>query len=88
MLDVPGDAGDDAGDDDDCDRRMPAPQHSGDEGERAEREPLGQFDQGAAVTFVLDAGGRVAMHQPPDRDVDRLRLMLDPAGNPFCSSQE
>lgn len=45
-------------------------------------------DLEAAVRLVQEAGGRVAAHQPPDRDPGRLRIMLDPAGHPFCLSQE
>ncbi len=37
-----------------------------------------------AVDAVLLAGGSEARFQPPDRDGDRLRVMLDPAGHPFC----
>jgi catechol 2,3-dioxygenase-like lactoylglutathione lyase family enzyme len=41
-----------------------------------------------AVSEVTRAGGRVAPHQPPDRDHQRLRVMLDPAGHPFCLCEE
>lgn len=41
-------------------------------------------DLTAAVDRVLDLGGEEASHQPPDRDPTRLRIMLDPAGHPFC----
>jgi catechol 2,3-dioxygenase-like lactoylglutathione lyase family enzyme len=41
-------------------------------------------DLDAAVDEVLAAGGGQAPHQPPDRDATRLRVMLDPAGHPFC----
>src|SRR5262245_29102155 len=41
-----------------------------------------------AVAIVLEAGGRVAPHQPPDRDPSQLRVMLDPAGHPFCLCEE
>jgi len=40
------------------------------------------IDTTAAV--VLANGGAEAAWQPPDRDRDRLRVMLDPAGHPFC----
>lgn len=40
-----------------------------------------------AVAVVVQAGGRPAPHQPPDRDHARLRVMLDPAGHPFCLCQ-
>ena len=32
----------------------------------------------------LTAGAREAVPQPADRSRDRLRIMLDPAGHPFC----
>ncbi|HUP87019.1 MAG TPA: VOC family protein [Acidimicrobiales bacterium] len=41
-------------------------------------------DVEAAVELVLRAGGRVAPSQPADRDTTTLRIMLDPAGHPFC----
>jgi hypothetical protein len=41
-------------------------------------------DLDAAVRIVLDWGGSEAPHQPTDRDRTRLRVMLDPAGHPFC----
>ncbi len=41
-------------------------------------------DLGSAVRVVLAAGGSEAELQPSDRDRSRLRVMLDPAGHPFC----
>jgi catechol 2,3-dioxygenase-like lactoylglutathione lyase family enzyme len=41
-------------------------------------------DVQAAVTRAMSFGAREAPHQPPDRDQSRLRVMLDPAGHPFC----
>jgi predicted enzyme related to lactoylglutathione lyase len=41
-------------------------------------------DLDAAVRAVVAAGGAEAAHQPPDRDRTRLRIVLDPAGHPFC----
>ena len=41
-------------------------------------------DLEAAVADAVAAGATVAPHQPPDRDESRLRVMLDPAGHPFC----
>jgi catechol 2,3-dioxygenase-like lactoylglutathione lyase family enzyme len=41
-------------------------------------------DVDAAVRLVLRSGGAEAAHQPTDRDPTRLRIMLDPAGHPFC----
>jgi catechol 2,3-dioxygenase-like lactoylglutathione lyase family enzyme len=37
-----------------------------------------------AVAFAVQSGARVAPHQPADRDPAQLRVMLDPAGHPFC----
>ena len=37
-------------------------------------------DLGAAVGFAQSLGARVAEHQPQDD----VRVMLDPAGHPFC----
>ena len=36
------------------------------------------------VAFALAAGGREAPWQPPDRDPERIRIVLDPAGHPLC----
>ena len=41
-------------------------------------------DVGAAVAEATAAGGREAPWQPPDRDPDRIRIVLDPAGHPLC----
>ena len=41
-------------------------------------------DLDAAVKLVLGLGGAEASRQPPDRDRTRIRVMLDPAGHPFC----
>jgi predicted enzyme related to lactoylglutathione lyase len=41
-------------------------------------------DLEVAVQQVLRAGGMEAPHQPRDRDPTRIRVMLDPAGHPFC----
>jgi catechol 2,3-dioxygenase-like lactoylglutathione lyase family enzyme len=41
-------------------------------------------DLETAVGLVLDNGGAEAPHQPGDRDPSRVRVMLDPAGHPFC----
>jgi len=37
-------------------------------------------DLDAAVAFALEAGARLAAHQPRHD----LRVLLDPAGHPFC----
>jgi predicted enzyme related to lactoylglutathione lyase len=41
-------------------------------------------DLEAAVDQVLRFGGAQASHQPPDRNPAKIRVMLDPAGHPFC----
>lgn len=41
-------------------------------------------DLEAAIDSVLATGGTIAGHQPKDRDPARIRVMLDPAGHPFC----
>jgi catechol 2,3-dioxygenase-like lactoylglutathione lyase family enzyme len=41
-------------------------------------------DMEAAVAHAIDAGATVASPQPADRDQRALRVMLDPAGHPFC----
>jgi predicted enzyme related to lactoylglutathione lyase len=41
-------------------------------------------DLEAGVERVVQTGGSEASHQPADRDPTRLRVMLDPAGHPFC----
>lgn len=41
-------------------------------------------DLPAAITTALEAGGTEAPWQPPDRNPERIRIMLDPAGHPLC----
>ena len=41
-------------------------------------------DLQAALDVVIANGGREASHQPADRDESRIRVVLDPAGHPFC----
>lgn len=41
-------------------------------------------DLDAAVATAIDAGGAEAPWQPPDRNRERIRVMLDPAGHPLC----
>jgi catechol-2,3-dioxygenase len=38
----------------------------------------------AAVARAVELGGSEAPWQPPDRNHDRIRVMLDPAGHPIC----
>jgi catechol 2,3-dioxygenase-like lactoylglutathione lyase family enzyme len=41
-------------------------------------------DVPAAVAHATALGATEAASQPPDRDPTLLRVMLDPAGHPFC----
>jgi predicted enzyme related to lactoylglutathione lyase len=41
-------------------------------------------DVEAGVAWALDCGATDAASQPEGRDRSRLRVMLDPAGHPFC----
>ena len=41
-------------------------------------------DLKTAVATALATGGQEAPWQPPDRNPDRIRIMLDPAGHPLC----
>ena len=41
-------------------------------------------DLEAAVSRAIELGGRPAPWQPPDRNLERMRIMLDPAGHPLC----
>jgi predicted enzyme related to lactoylglutathione lyase len=41
-------------------------------------------DVATAVRRAVAAGARQAHHQPTDRDPQQLRVMVDPAGHPFC----
>ena len=41
-------------------------------------------DLAAGVAWAIACGATEADHQPPNRDLARLRIMLDPAGHPFC----
>jgi hypothetical protein len=41
-------------------------------------------DLEAAVAMTIAAGGTEAPWQPPNRNRDRMRIMLDPAGHPLC----
>lgn len=41
-------------------------------------------DLEVAIATALEAGGTEAPWQPPDRNRERLRIMLDPAGHPLC----
>lgn len=45
---------------------------------------VGTDDLEGAISDVIRAGGMEAAHQPRDRDQSQLRVMLDPAGHPFC----
>ena len=41
-------------------------------------------DLEASVALALELGGTQAPWQPPDRDLTRMRIMLDPSGHPLC----
>ena len=41
-------------------------------------------DLEAGVAWAIDCGAVEASPQPSNRDLSRLRIMLDPAGHPFC----
>ncbi len=41
-------------------------------------------DVAAGVAWAVECGAKEVPHQPPNRDHSRLRIMLDPAGHPFC----
>ena len=41
-------------------------------------------DMDAAVAHAIASGAREAAPQPATRDPRTLRVMLDPAGHPFC----
>jgi catechol 2,3-dioxygenase-like lactoylglutathione lyase family enzyme len=45
---------------------------------------VGVGDLDRAVELVVRAGGRLAATQPEGRDPHELRVVLDPAGHPFC----
>lgn len=59
------------------------PEESGHQGKMMHFELL-VADLEVAVQLVLQCGGSEALYQPPDRDPTRLRVMVDPAGHPFC----
>lgn len=41
-------------------------------------------DLTAGVEWAIGCGATEAETQPEGRDLDRLRVMVDPAGHPFC----
>jgi catechol 2,3-dioxygenase-like lactoylglutathione lyase family enzyme len=41
-------------------------------------------DLDEAINRTLELGGAEAPWQPPDRNRERIRVMLDPAGHPLC----
>jgi hypothetical protein len=41
-------------------------------------------DVPAGVEWATECGATEAEYQPKNRDPDRLRVMIDPAGHPFC----
>jgi len=63
------------------------PERPGEQGKMLHFEMLVD-DLEAAVALTIAAGGRQAPHQPEDRNQAGLRVMLDPAGHPFCLCAE
>jgi len=59
------------------------PEQSGRQGKMMHFEVMVD-DLDAAVGMVIRSGGSQAPSQPRDRDPTRIRIMLDPAGHPFC----
>jgi len=59
------------------------PEHDGSQAKMLHME-VEVDDVDLAVARALDAGGIEASWQPPDRDLRRIRIMLDPAGHPLC----
>ena len=49
---------------------------------------VGVDDVPAGVAVALGLGARKASPQPPRRDPVQIRVMLDPAGHPFCLSND
>jgi hypothetical protein len=41
-------------------------------------------DLEGAIATAVEAGGTEAPWQPPDRNPERIRIVLDPAGHPLC----
>ena len=41
-------------------------------------------DLARGVLWAIECGATEAIPQPADRDQSALRIMLDPAGHPFC----
>ena len=41
-------------------------------------------DVESAVARAVELGGTEAPWQPPDRNRERMRIVLDPAGHPLC----
>lgn len=68
---------------DDAYRPPTWPEQPGEQGKMMHFEVLVN-DLAAAVDLAIRSGGAEAVYQPPDRDPTRLRVMLDPAGHPFC----
>ena len=41
-------------------------------------------DLEAGIAWAKQCGASEAAYQPADRNLDRLRVLIDPAGHPFC----
>jgi predicted enzyme related to lactoylglutathione lyase len=59
------------------------PQGNGDQGMQIHLD-IWVDDIAAAVAWAVECGAVEASSQPEGRDSSRLRVMLDPAGHPFC----
>lgn len=59
------------------------PQRRGDQGMQMHLD-IWVADVAAGVAWAIECGAVEAVSQPEGRDRDRLRVMLDPAGHPFC----
>ena len=59
------------------------PQAPGDQGMQLHLD-IWVEDVTAGVAWAVGCGAREAATQPHGRDPARLRVMLDPAGHPFC----
>ena len=59
------------------------PQQRGDQGMQMHLD-IWVDDIAAGVAWAIECGAAEALVQPDGRDRTRLRVMLDPAGHPFC----
>jgi len=64
-------------------QRLVWPPHRGDQGMQMHLD-VWVDDVPAGVAWAIECGAVEAPSQPEGRDRTRLRVMLDPAGHPFC----